>query len=411
MNSRPTPITGMVLSGGASYAAYEVGVVKALMAGHSPATNYVPLNPSVIVGTSAGAFNATVLAGELGNGVWQAAEFLEAVWREKLADHPNSCGNGVYRIRGDATRFLDPGCLTPNPFRAIRDASDDFLYFARDSLSRGLTFLSSREPPSRRIAELINLHTIFSLEPFKTVLKAAIKPEAVMSSAARLGVVTTNWTTGSAEVFTNRDMTTDRWLSILMAAASVPGLPPVEVSGEFFADGAFVANTPIIPAIEFGADTLHVVYVDPELAAISKKSLDSTIGLIEKLYLLFVASAFNRDINIVRDVNRGIELLGSGSKPYFTNAGMELSFLRSLAWMESAEASGISLRPITLHRYRPREDPGGILGKMNFDYSHIAALIDLGYRDAVTHDCETNHCVLQTETNKSHRSHLHPQPV
>jgi hypothetical protein len=51
----------MVLSGGGANGAYEVGVLKALLTGQSPATEFQPLDPDIFTGTSVGAFNAALL--------------------------------------------------------------------------------------------------------------------------------------------------------------------------------------------------------------------------------------------------------------------------------------------------------------------------------------------------------------
>ena len=69
----------LVLSGGAAYAAYEVGVMKALLLGDSPATGYTPMRLSILSGTSAGAFNAAVLLSG-GNDLASAVSQLEDVW-------------------------------------------------------------------------------------------------------------------------------------------------------------------------------------------------------------------------------------------------------------------------------------------------------------------------------------------
>ena len=42
-------VTAMVLTGGSAYAAYEVGVLKALLRGESSATGYEPLNPGYLL--------------------------------------------------------------------------------------------------------------------------------------------------------------------------------------------------------------------------------------------------------------------------------------------------------------------------------------------------------------------------
>ena len=51
----------VILSGGGANGAYEVGVLKALLTGQSPATDFQPLDPDIFTGTSVGAFNAALL--------------------------------------------------------------------------------------------------------------------------------------------------------------------------------------------------------------------------------------------------------------------------------------------------------------------------------------------------------------
>ena len=51
MNPAGGRISSLVLTGNGAYSAYEVGVIGALIAGHSPATRYVPLDPELLIGT------------------------------------------------------------------------------------------------------------------------------------------------------------------------------------------------------------------------------------------------------------------------------------------------------------------------------------------------------------------------
>src|SRR5262245_37362930 len=97
---------GIVLSGGASQGAYHVGVLKALLNGESPATHYHPLIPEVFTGTSAGSVNAAALLGEIEASSPKPADHLERLWLDRIARTGTSCGSGVYRFRGNPTRFV-----------------------------------------------------------------------------------------------------------------------------------------------------------------------------------------------------------------------------------------------------------------------------------------------------------------
>ena len=80
MALRPAPVTGLVLSGGGARAAYQVGVLRALMRMRREAAANDGANPfDVICGTSAGAINAAALACRADD-TEAAVQDLCAVW-------------------------------------------------------------------------------------------------------------------------------------------------------------------------------------------------------------------------------------------------------------------------------------------------------------------------------------------
>jgi NTE family protein len=63
--------------------------------------------------------------------------------------------------------------------------------------------------------------------------------------------------------FTNEGMSEADAVSILMASAAIPGFfPPRKVGENTYVDGGLVMNTPLRPAIDDGADEIHIVYLD-----------------------------------------------------------------------------------------------------------------------------------------------------
>src|SRR4030095_16417708 len=89
----------VILSGGGANGAYEVGVMKALFAGLSPATNHEALAPDIFTGTSVGSYNAAFLVAQWDAYGPTAIANLERVWLDRLSDSAQRCGNGVFRIR------------------------------------------------------------------------------------------------------------------------------------------------------------------------------------------------------------------------------------------------------------------------------------------------------------------------
>src|SRR5437016_4637556 len=127
INSGPQAV---VLSGGGAYAAYEVGVLKALFAGHSPATGFIPVVPDIYTGTSAGAVNAAFLVSQARLDAAQSVQALEQVWLTRLAGGADGCSNGVARYRLDPFTVLDPKCFLSAPNLVLSQIGDDLAFLA-----------------------------------------------------------------------------------------------------------------------------------------------------------------------------------------------------------------------------------------------------------------------------------------
>ena len=140
-----------VLSGGAAYAAYEVGVLKALAQGESAVTGFEPLEFDILTGTSGGSFNAAVMASRPGEASAATAAYLEQAWLDRIADRPGRCGSGAFRYRWDVLRIVDPDCLFPNPFRPAATLAADAVAVAPRVLPADFEF--HLLPPARRPAD------------------------------------------------------------------------------------------------------------------------------------------------------------------------------------------------------------------------------------------------------------------
>lgn len=398
-----TATHGVVLSGGAAYAAYEVGVMKALFAGDSPATDYAPMNPSVVSGTSAGAFNAAVLLSG-GRDLGSAVSQLEEVWTMRMGHTSNECPNSVLRFRLSPTNF-SPACLIPNPLRPFLEAAADSAFFARDWFKRAVTFFQSSEDVSQRVFELVDIGTLVSSQPLDELIVSVVQLDQIRQSPIQLRLAAANWRTGIVRLFDNSQLTADVGHLAVQAAISIPGLlHPVELEGEPYCDAAIVMNTPLKPAIDAGADNLHVIYLDPQVQAIPLSSTPNTSGEFYRTLVIGFAFALDRDIEIARRINVGAAaikgVLSSGSSSTSSSspsssADSPTDDLRGL-FLVAQQAPQVqeSYRQVTIHRYQPQEDLGGIFAWFNFERSYITDLIERGFSDAVEHDCVKSRCIL-----------------
>jgi len=381
------PVSAVVLSGGGAYAAYEVGVMKALFRGVSPATRGVPLNAGIFTGTSAGAFNSALMAMQSNLSLAASVENLEQIWFNEICNAPGTSGNGVVRLRGDV--------LNVRGVAQVREFMDDALYFAQTLFRQGLAFARSTASLPKRLIDSIDVSAFISTEPFLETIKRTIDLDKVRTSSRLLTVAATNWSAGLLAVFENRHLTDEVGGLAIRASAAIPGVfPPVEINGDLHVDGGVIMNTPLKCAIDAGADELHVVYLNPDVKNIARENLQSTFQIFDRVFSIAVANMVNQDVETAEWVNQGIEALerlSSEAEPTDSDA---TQFVRVASRVLAHLKSGQAYRKITVHRYSPREDLGGMTGILDFGRQRIQDLIDRGYQDCVQHDCAKSHCVI-----------------
>ncbi len=241
-NGRTGPTVGLVLPGGGARAAYQVGVLKAVAEMLPPdARNPFP----VIVGTSAGAVAATVIATEAFR--WQrAVAALEKVWA-------NFHVAQVFQV--DAGSMLRSGA-----------------HWMLSLLSGGLLL-----PPPK---------SLFDNTPLRQLLARNIDWRHLQRSIRRghvraLALCATGYNSAASVAFFEGVEDRTPWLrqqrigqrarlglDHVMASLGVPLLfPPVRLGDEYYGDGAQRQLWPLSPAIHLGADRLLVIGVRSELAA------------------------------------------------------------------------------------------------------------------------------------------------
>ena len=385
----------LVLSGGGAYGAYEVGVMKALFSGESPASAGKALNSQIFTGTSVGAFNAAAMTMHPGADNQAAIERLETAWLNDVAYHAKNGGNGVYRIRGNPLQYLDPTYLGKNPVEVLERMGSDTVYLVRDWARRLMWFSTSSASLVHRTMELVDLSSFISVDPFEQMLKRVVDMEGIRSSEKILRIVATNWESGDLHVFSNSDMEGARGRSIIMASAAIPGIfPPVLLGADLYVDGGVVMNTPLQCALDAGAHEMHVIYMDPDVCNIPLGRLQDTADTFDRMYTVMLATKISEDIATTDWINRGLDVAERAAAGGNLTQGDERDFLRVAGQIYRGIQQGLPFRKITIHRYHPCEDLGGTMGMLNFKQDAIRALIDRGRKDAQTHDCATSGCLL-----------------
>jgi NTE family protein len=229
---------GLILPGGGARGAYQVGVLKAIAELLPHARNPFP----VIVGTSAGAVSAAVLATEALR--WRRAiEALEQVWA-------NFHVAQVFRV--DSWTMLRSG-----------------LHWML-SLASGGVMLA---PPE----------ALFDNSPLRAMLATHIEwknlPRSIQHGELQaLALCATGYSSATSVAFFQGAADRAEWqrtqregrrvqlrLDHVMASLGVPFLfPPVQLEAEYFGDGAQRQLWPLSPAIHLGAERLLVIGVRAE---------------------------------------------------------------------------------------------------------------------------------------------------
>jgi predicted acylesterase/phospholipase RssA len=388
----------VILSGGGAYAAYEVGVMKALFTGECQATDYKFLNPGIMTGTSAGAINAAILASYPDTDICTLIRYLEDVWVNQIGASPERCGNGILRYRGDLLQFFDTRCFTDNPLRVFTEFSQDLAFLTQNFYQHALRFLITSGSLENRLLQLIDVGAFVTSEPIRSLLPRIVSLAGIRGSERKLRIVTTNWTRGIVRTFENHELTDDLGFSIIQASAAIPGIfLPQLIGGDFYVDGGVLTNTPLNCAIDAGASTLHVIYMDPDVQNIPYHRLESTIEVFDRLLVISSAARINEDVDTARWINRGLDLIERGGRDGDLSNQDIRAFIRVAARIEERIKAGLPYKKLTVHRHHPHDDlQGGALGLLDFDRDGIASLIKRGFEDTVNHDCAASHCVLPT---------------
>jgi NTE family protein len=384
----------VILSGGGASGAYEVGVLKGLFAGDSPATDYTPLMPDIFTGTSIGAYNASLLVAEITNEGFAAIDRLEDIWLNVLPQDDSTGHNFVARYRGDPFEYLSPNFALRHPIEDSLQLAGDVSFFAQDLYRRGLAFLLSSDDIETRVLKLVDPSAIITNEPERRLIEKTISFQNIRESDKVLKVATTNWSTGDLRVFDNNDLTDELGPKAVLASTSIPGIfPQIEIQGEYYADGGVVMNTPMNLAIDAGADILHVIYLDPEVKAIPLLPVRNTIDTFSRLFAIQFAASVNRDIEVARQINEGLEVIAKAAGGGPISASDTRAFVLAAKRLSQAEDYS-KYRKVTIHRYQPRDTLRGVLGLLNFNRDKSFDLIERGFQDAIFHNCEASKCVL-----------------
>ena len=247
----------LVLTGGGSYGAYEVGILKALARGLSAGTDHRPLEPSSIVGTSVGAFNAAFLSTQGEVPFHVAVDRLEEVWRFRIADRGR--GNGVFRWRLDPSDFLRT--LATHPPMAMQRLETDLKVLGEELAWAARRLSVPRPTLLRTLVAGVDLSRWLCLGPFEETIRQSIDFRRLGQSPWNMAITVAAWPGGRLGHFDGSDAIWQRFgADVLRAAVAIPGVfTPVTLGKYRWFDAGTGANTPLGLPVNQGATLLRVI--------------------------------------------------------------------------------------------------------------------------------------------------------
>ncbi|HUN49869.1 MAG TPA: patatin-like phospholipase family protein [Candidatus Sulfotelmatobacter sp.] len=256
----------LALQGGGAHGAFAWGVIDRLLEEGN-------LEIDGIVGTSAGAMNASVAAYGLTIGGNEGArDKLREFWK-KIADAANK--SMLKPTIWD--KMMSPGNMDFSPGWIMSDA-----------LSR--IFSPYQMNP-------------MNLNPLRDVLSSVIDFEAMHKERkVKLFICASNVMTGKIKVFDQHKVTVDA----VLASACLPFMfQAVEIDGEYFWDGGYMGNPPLYPLI-YHTETRDVLIV--QLNPINIPKLPNTAQeILDRINTLSFNSSLMREIRVINFVTKLID--------------------------------------------------------------------------------------------------------
>lgn len=364
-------VNALILSGGGARAAYQVGVLKALVDIVPNLSNPFP----IICGTSAGAINATSIAAYDGHfhdavdhlaNTWQALE-IDAVFKTGWGPLSGSLAKLAFSLFNEGVSRGRPLSLLDNsPLKALLTETIAFPNIAR-RIERG------------------------DLRALCITAMGYTSGDSVSFFQSHAGQ--TGWRR-ARRVGTRDQIGVDH----LLASSAIPTIfPAVHIGREYFGDGAMRQMAPISPALHLGASRLFVIGVSSNRSprrltrrSATAKHSPSMAQIIGQMFNSAFIDALEGDLEHIERVNALLALIDQER----CEKTHHLRFVDTLVISPSRPLDKIAGRlvrnlPPSLRfflRSTGATTSGGgaaVASYLLFSHEYCKELMELGYQDAM----------------------------
>jgi NTE family protein len=255
----------LALQGGGAHGAYQWGILDRLL-------EYGELDIQSISGASAGAMNAMALVtGLLDGGAEGARKRLETFWR---AVSQGGSGGGVFG-ENFMTRF----------------ATDWF------TNSPAYTYLQTLQPT----VSPYDFNPL-NINPLRDILKDQIDFKAIRDQTQiDIYIAATQVRTSEAKLFKSSELTVEH----ILASACLPDVfQAVEIEGQPYWDGGYLANPPIWPLVECRPRDVLLLLLNPLKAKGTPRSTTDIMDRLNEIGFNASLVAELRTVALVQDMIR-----------------------------------------------------------------------------------------------------------
>jgi len=326
-------LRALVLSGGGGRGAYHVGVLRFL--------EEHEWSPEVIVGTSIGAVNgAAIASGHTAHSLW-------ALWRRLKTDDVQRQAWDLFSL--DKWDHL----LDTAPLRKTL-VEEGWIDLAR----------INAQPPAKRLRI-----TVVEMETGRLRIFGN-SPDSLPGGHCEHVAIT---------------------LDHILASCSIPMLyPPTRIDDVAFWDGGTVANTPLGPAIDAGAEDIVVVLMTPweddrnRPRYVSAGGIQGLLAVAQAAFEWALLASFQTDLKLFNRTNEVVRLSIENARLRAENVALKVQVQRQAQVGVVPQGEGLELRhqeirpPVIVS---PRQ-PIPLVDIVRYSLDNHERLYEMGYEDA-----------------------------